>query len=57
MSIKKPYIFVLVVLISNLFAALPLSGYSLANTSKLKVVTRTSLIAQIVQRVGEMWLK
>jgi zinc transport system substrate-binding protein len=52
MSIKKPYVFVLAVLLLNLFAALLLSSYSLANTSKLKVVTSTSLIAQIVQRVG-----
>lgn len=52
MSIKKPYIFVVAVLIFNILAALLLSSYSFTETSKLRVVTSTSLIAQIVERVG-----
>jgi len=39
-------------LVIGLIAVLPLSGCSPADTAKLKVVTSTSLIAQIVERLG-----
>ena len=49
---KKPYILVTTILVLSLVAASLLGGCSLAITSKLKVVTSTSLLASIVERVG-----
>jgi len=49
---KKPRILVTAVLTVGLVAAVLLGGCSSASSAKLKVVTSTSLIAQIVERVG-----
>ena len=49
---KKPRILVTAVLTLGLVAALLLGGCSPANPAELKVVTSTSLIAQVVERVG-----
>ena len=49
---KKAKILVGVMLVMGLTTALALGGCSPVGTSKLKVVTSTSLIAQIVERVG-----
>ena len=48
----KSKILITATLLAGLTAILPLSGCAPADTSKLKVVTSTSLIAQIVERVG-----
>ncbi len=49
---KKPYILVSAILVLSFVAASLLGSCSPANTSKLKVVTSTSLLASIVERVG-----
>ena len=49
---KKTYILVMTILILNLVAALFLGGCSPATTSKLKVITSTSLLTYIVEQVG-----
>lgn len=49
---KKAKLFVVSILVLSLVAASLLSACSPAPTSKLKVVTSTSLIAAIVERVG-----
>ena len=49
---KKASIFVIAILILGLFIAPLLGGCSPTGTSKLKVVTSTSLLASIVGRVG-----
>ena len=49
---KKTYILVITILILNLVAALFLGGCSPATTSKLKVITSTSLLTYIVEQVG-----
>jgi zinc transport system substrate-binding protein len=48
----KSKILITVALLIGLIAVLPISGCSPADTAKLKVVTSTSLIAQIVERLG-----
>jgi len=50
--VKKFSILVAVFLVISIVATLLVVGCSPANTSKLKVVTSTSLIAEIVARVG-----
>jgi len=50
--VKRFTIFVIIILVLSLVFASPLGGCSPATASKLKVVTSTSLIAQIVERVG-----
>jgi zinc transport system substrate-binding protein len=49
---KKPYSFVITILVLSLIATSFLGACSPATTSKLKVVTSTSLLASIVERVG-----
>ena len=49
---KKPYISVIGILVLGLVIASLLGGCASAGTSKLKVVTSTSLLASIVERVG-----
>jgi zinc transport system substrate-binding protein len=49
---KKFHVLIISLLVLGLAAASLISGCSPAGTSKLKVVTSTSLIAQIVERVG-----
>ena len=49
---KKRRAFIIAFLILSLIISLVLGGCSPSNTTKLKVVTSTSLIAQIVERVG-----
>jgi len=49
---KKPKVFIIAILVLSLVISSLLGGCELAGTSKLKVVTSTSLIAQIVERVG-----
>jgi zinc transport system substrate-binding protein len=49
---KKSMFFVAVILVLGLAAGTLLAGCSSAKSDKLKVVTSTSLIAQIVERVG-----
>ena len=50
---KKPYILVITILALSFIATSVLGGCSPATTSKLKVVTSTSLLASIVVRVGD----
>ncbi|MFC1908439.1 metal ABC transporter substrate-binding protein [Chloroflexota bacterium] len=50
---KKSYVLITVILVLGLAIASLVSGCSQGETSKLKVVTSTSLIAQIVERVGD----
>jgi zinc transport system substrate-binding protein len=50
--VKRLHIITMVLVIFTLVVAAFFSGCSSENTSKLKVVTSTSLIAQIVERVG-----
>ena len=50
---KKTQYLVMVILVLTLIISLLLGGCSSVDTSKLKVVTSTSLIAQIVERVGD----
>ena len=50
---KKPGILVTIMLVLGLTAALALGGCAPAGTAKLKVVTSTSLLSSIVERVGE----
>jgi len=50
--VKKPKILITVGLVVGLIAGLALGGCSPSVTSKLQVVTSTSLMAQIVERVG-----
>jgi len=50
--VKKTYILVITILVLSLIATSLLGGCSPATTSKLKVVTSTSMMAQIVERVG-----
>jgi zinc transport system substrate-binding protein len=50
---KKPYILVITILALSFIATSVLGGCSPATTSKLKVVTSTSLLASIVERVGD----
>ena len=49
---KKPKVLIIGILVLSLVIASILSGCALAETSQLKVVTSTSLITQIVERVG-----
>ena len=49
---KKPNIFVIGILVLSLVISSLLGGCAPAGTSKLKVVTSTSLLASIVERVG-----
>ena len=49
---KKPYILAISILALSLVTASILGGCAPADTSKLKVVTSTSLLASIVERVG-----
>ena len=49
---KKLYSFVITILVLCLIATPLLGGCSSATTSKLKVVTSTSLLASVVERVG-----
>jgi zinc transport system substrate-binding protein len=49
---KKPYILVITILVLSLVAASILGGCAPIETSRLKVVTSTSMMAQIVERVG-----
>ena len=49
---KKPGILVTIMLVLGLTAALALGGCAPAGTAKLKVVTSTSLLSSIVERVG-----
>jgi len=49
---KNPYILAIPILVLSLVVAPLLGGCSPASTSNLKVVTSTSLIASIVERVG-----
>jgi len=49
---KKPYIFIITILVLSLVATPLFGGCSPATTSGLKVVTSTSLLASIVERVG-----
>jgi ABC-type Zn uptake system ZnuABC Zn-binding protein ZnuA len=49
---KKPEILVAVMLVLGLAAGLALSGCAPAETARLKVVTSTSLLTYIVERVG-----
>jgi len=49
---KKLGVFVAVILGLSLVAGMLLGGCSAENTAKLKVVTSTSLIAQIAERIG-----
>ena len=49
---KKTYSFVITILVLSLIATPLLDGCSPATTSKLKVVTSTSMMAQMVERVG-----
>jgi len=50
--VKKPSILVAAILTLSLVVASLLGGCAPAGTTKLKVVTTTSLLAQIVERVG-----
>ncbi|TET17077.1 MAG: metal ABC transporter substrate-binding protein, partial [Dehalococcoidia bacterium] len=49
---QKPNLLVTAILVLGLAVALLLGSCSPVGTSKLNVVTSTSLIAQIVERVG-----
>ena len=49
---KKPYILVITILALSLIATSILGGCAPTETSRLKVVTSTSLLASIVERVG-----
>ena len=49
---KKPTIFIIIILVLNLVITSFLGGCSQEDNQKLKVVTSTSLIADIVERVG-----
>ncbi len=49
---KKPYILVITILALSLIATSILGGCTPTETSRLKVVTSTSLLASIVERVG-----
>jgi len=49
---KKSHVLISGVLVLNLVVSSLLGGCASADTSKLKVVTSTSLIAQVVERVG-----
>ena len=49
---KKPYSFVITILVLSLVIVSILGGCAPTETSRLKVVTSTSLIASIVERVG-----
>lgn len=49
---KNPKIIAIPVLVLCLFAVVPLAGCSTVNADKLTVVTSTSLLAQIVERIG-----
>jgi len=51
--VKKAKILATAILILGLVAASLVSGCSPVGTSKLNVVTSTSLIASIVERVGD----
>ncbi|MFC2006994.1 metal ABC transporter substrate-binding protein [Chloroflexota bacterium] len=50
---KKSYVLVTIILVLGLAIASLVSGCSKEGAAKLKVVTSTSLIAQIVERVGD----
>jgi len=50
--VKKVSILIVSILVLGLILTLLLSGCSPEDTSKLKVVTSTSLLAQIVERIG-----
>ena len=49
---KKPYILVITILALSLITTSLLGGCAPTETSRLKVVTSTSMMAQIVERVG-----
>ena len=49
---KRPYTFVIGVLVLIIVISSMLGGCTQTGTTKLKVVTSISLIAQIVERVG-----
>ncbi|MFC1985752.1 metal ABC transporter substrate-binding protein [Chloroflexota bacterium] len=49
---KKPNVLVVTILVLSLVMVSSLGGCASAETSRLKVVTSTSLMAQIVERVG-----
>jgi len=50
--VKKPAIFVTIILVLSLVITSFLGGCAPTETSRLKVVTSTSMMAQIVERVG-----
>ncbi len=50
--VKKPYILVISILVLGLVVSSFMGGCAPAETGQLKVVTSTSLLAQIVERVG-----
>ena len=52
MFVKRFTVFVIIILVLSLIFASLLGGCSPATTSKLKIVTSTSMMAQIVERVG-----
>jgi zinc transport system substrate-binding protein len=52
MFMKKTYSFVITILVLSLITTSLLGSCSPATTSKLKVVTSTSMMAQMVERVG-----
>jgi len=53
MLVKKPVIFVIIILVLSLVITSFLGGCAPTETSRLKIVTSTSLLASIVERVGD----